>query len=100
MTKEEVASEMGAAVQELAEIRKRRACLQTRAERMKATLRQGVTRIDDALAGTRGVRYEPAMGADGWPTFGHLLSMIADINGTTVRIDELENRLRQWGVIE
>ena len=100
MTENEMTAEMGSVVKELAEMRKRRACLETRAERMMANLHRGVLRIEDALAGKRGESYEPAMGAETWPSFNDLISMIADINATSVRIDALEGRLRQWGAIK
>ena len=40
MTENEMTVEMGSVVQELAEVRKRRTCLETRAERMMANLRR------------------------------------------------------------
>ena len=99
MTENEMAAEMGATVKELAELRKSRICLQSRAERVAKNFRSIATRLDLAGTGQSEMRSEPRNLAEIWATPKDVHNLMTELTSTTTRIAELENRLREWGAI-
>ena len=99
MTVGEMRNEMGAVVEELAALRKRRACLQTKTERINALLLNAQQRIGNA-AHQGVVNYSgPPFTADSWPSHEDIVTHIDAIRKVESRIPKLESRLREWGVI-
>ena len=88
---------------ELADMRRKRLCLVTRAERMQRQLQAALNMVGEALAIESG---RQASGEDhppdekDWPTYTDLTALHKDMRGTCNRIGILNDRMRQWGVID
>ena len=88
---------------ELAEMRQKRLCLITKAEGIQRQLKAGLNVMEEALATGAGPQ-TPAKGQTpeekDWPTYADLVAVHREMRETCDRIRVLNDRMRQWGVID
>ena len=88
---------------ELADMRRKRLCLVTKAERIQRQLKAGLGVMEEALATEPG-NPAPAKGRSpdekDWPTYADLVALHREMKETCDRIHVLNGRMRQWGVID
>ncbi len=99
MTDADMRNEIGGVAEELAMLRKTRACLRSKAERFSEMLDALRARLSDARSGRFGIRYSTEIPRDEWPTYDEIEALHAELRSVEARIPELEGRLREWGVI-
>ena len=98
MTNQEIQSCKVETIDELAELRRLRVCLRARAE---SYLRQfdAASRVVGNVIG----KSSSSGGAPeerSWPSYSDILDVTKKARDTDSRIRELQDRLRQWGVID
>lgn len=90
-------------LEELAEMRARRRCLVTKAEKIQRQLERGLAVAKTALA-TEPNRTPSLTGSSpeekDWPSYADLVGILEDMRSTCGRIHILNGRLREWGVID
>ena len=99
MTNDETHKLMGEAAAELANTRKKIACLETKAEGYIRTL----TKASSALRGSLGDRlHEDATIPDAreWPTTDQIEELCNDLDETATRNGDLVKRMREWGIMD
>ena len=90
-------------LQELAEMRSRRICLTTRAEKVQRELERGLAVARAALATEPGEEAKvegPTPDEKNWPAYSDLVAVLEDTRVACARIHVLNDRLRKWGVID
>ena len=93
------ANEIGLAALELAECRKKLACLKTRAERFRKEIDRGAEMLKDCLLPRATNSKGQSPSEDGWPSYDDLAGLHKSYEATSARIRELEGRFRDWGVL-
>ena len=100
MTDGDMTREMGETLKQLADQRKRLACLHTRSERMISHLAAARTRFEGANRGNWNVQYHDALAEDLWPSFSDMRDTIAEMEDASGQVEKLNARLREWGAIK
>ena len=71
-----------------------------RTDRYQAMFERASNPLNDAKGGGRKANCHPAIDMTDWPTFDQVSETIKDLTQTHERIEELQIRLRNWGVID
>ena len=105
MTDEDKRSCKSETLEELAEVRAKRRCLITRADRMQKQVGAAAGVLRDVLAAkpghkasVEGQRQTPDETV--WPSYAELAAIHEDMWNACNRIHVLNGRLREWGVID
>ena len=98
MTEDEMMAVKAGVIDELRDLRCRRACLKTKAEKFQGQIKSADKVLENALASRFTSDSEPSK--DGWPSYDDLVSVFKGLEATDQRIGDLEGRLREWGAIE
>ena len=99
MTDEEVRNIKQETIDELAEQRQRRSCLKAKADKY---LRE-VVGAQEILGKLSTDRYQvkgATPSAEGWPSYDDLVWLFDDLKDAEARIGQIQQRLREWGVID
>lgn len=91
--------QMGAAVEELGDLRKELACLVTKAEVCQGACRGAMAHLERAIGDEATGKDRGGCTADTWPSYDDIVRLHDDIKQTKGRIEQLEGRFREWGVI-
>ena len=90
--------EIGSAAVELAECRKKLACLQTRAERLHRQMASAASILEECVKGSEADNPRAPSKHEPWPSYDDIVEVYEGCRETRQRIRELEERFRQWGV--
>ena len=91
-------NEIGGAALELAECRKKLACLRTRADHFRQEISKAKAILDECgLIQPKEGTQSPSK--QGWPSYDDIVEIYNNYGEITSRIKDLENRFRDWGVL-
>lgn len=98
MTEQEMAQIIGEAGTELAALKKQRACLQEKAERYLKGIKTAEGVLKRAQAPVEGSA-PASVRKDLYPSVEDIEALYIEAERTATRIRELEDRMREWGVL-
>ncbi|MDE0713223.1 MAG: hypothetical protein OXH60_13950 [Rhodospirillales bacterium] len=92
MTNEEMEIIIGRSVSELAELKKKRACLRAKGDNYRKVLQVAIRIVAGDGEGT--------ISASDWPSFEDIEALRRSRQETQERIQVLENLCREWGIFD
>ena len=100
MTSTEQENIKGQTVDSLSESRRKLACLEAKADKIRKGLRYQIKAISNAIGQAHGSETSAALGHDEWPNLSDIQALLVEIRQTKDEIEICTTRLREWGAID